>query len=158
MLVRYYKTIHISPSSLAGLSLAQFMHVMGGHIYINHTRLYDIWIFGNVIKYDNIVHLFASIVITLVIFDISKNYLHEAIFYNEALLLFTLILIVSGIGALNEIMEFGAVIFFHAQDRVGDYMNNAFDLFYNLLGATIGSIIVLRSKGYKEHKLPGVNR
>ena len=151
LLVIYRKKLYLSLTSLLGLSLAQLIHVLGGNLYIGQVRLYDYWIIENVLRYDNVVHTFTTIILALAVYDILKIYLHEKMHYSKTILILLLVLIVSGIGAFNEIMELGAVIFFHAQDRVGDYMNNAFDLVFNLVGSTIGSIIIISRKEYREN-------
>ena len=136
---------------MIGLSLAQLIHVLGGNLYVGSTRLYDYWIIDGLIRYDNVVHLFTSIILTFVVYDMLKNYLHEKMHYSRTILILLLVLIVSGIGAFNEIMELGAVLFFHAQDRVGDYLNNAFDLVFNLIGVLVGSLILVNRKDYKNN-------
>ncbi len=41
-----------------------------------------------------------------------------------------------GLGAVAEIAELFAVLFFAAGEQVGGYLNNAFDLVFNLLGGS----------------------
>jgi uncharacterized membrane protein YjdF len=53
-----------------------------------------------------------------------------------------LILIALGIGAVNEISEFAAVVFLGAQESVGDYFNNALDLVFNLFGAIVACFFI----------------
>lgn len=62
--------------------------------------------------------------------------------HHPALFSLLLILIALGIGALNEILEFGAVVFLDAQEAVGDYFNNAADLVFNLIGSVIAVIFI----------------
>ena len=47
-----------------------------------------------------------------------------------------------GTGALNEVLEFGAVILFGAAKQVGDYLNNALDLVFNLTGSIIACFFI----------------
>jgi glycopeptide antibiotics resistance protein len=58
---------------------------------------------------------------------------------SVALIIFT-ILAASGIGMLNEIIEFGMVIFAGAAEAVGGYYNTVLDLTFNFVGAIIGAI------------------
>jgi uncharacterized membrane protein YjdF len=150
LLVKYRKRLQISFSSVMGLSIVELAHILGGNIVINNIRLYDIWLIDNVFRYDNFVHIIAPVVVALVLFEMLKHYLHEKILYNRTILCCLIILMVCGIGALNEVMEFGAVIFFDAKDRVGDYTNNAFDLVYNLLGSIIGAVYIITRKEFKK--------
>ena len=48
-----------------------------------------------------------------------------------------------GFGALTEIVELMAVLFFNATEGVGGYFNNALDQLVNLFGAVTGAIIVI---------------
>jgi uncharacterized membrane protein YjdF len=153
LLVRYHKTLQLSFSSLVGLSFAQLIHVLGGNLYIHGIRLYDTWLIENIVKYDNFVHFVTSFILVLAVYDMVKNYLHEKMHYNKIVLYLLMVFIVLGIGAINEIMELGAVLFFNAGDRVGDYLNNAFDLVFNFLGSSVAMIWILSKKEYLvEHK------
>jgi uncharacterized membrane protein YjdF len=153
LLVKYRKTLQLSLSSFVGLSLAQLIHILGGNISIHGTRLYDLWIVEHIIRYDNFVHFVTTFILALVIYDMIKNYLHEKMHYNKLVLYLLIVLIVSGIGAFNEIIELGAVLFFNAGARVGDYFNNAFDLVFNFLGSSAGAAYILSRIDYrKRHK------
>ena len=55
-------------------------------------------------------------------------------------MLLIVVLAVTGVGALNEIFELGAVVF-TGSTGVGGYYNNALDLIFNLIGAIIGVMI-----------------
>ena len=48
---------------------------------------------------------------------------------------------------MNEILEFGAVLFLGAAKAVGDYYNNAWDLVFDMLGSIIACIFI-----YPYHK------
>ena len=144
----------MSLSSFVGLSFAQLIHVLGGNLYFNNIRLYDTWLIGHIIRYDNFVHFVTTFIIALAIYEMLKSYLHEKMHYNKIVLYLLIVLIVSGIGAMNEIMELGAVLFFNAAGRVGDYLNNAFDLVFNFLGSSAAAIYILSKKEYRiEHKI-----
>ena len=153
LLVIYHKRLQLSFSNLLGLSIIQLIHMLGGNIYIHEVRLYDIWIIQNFFRYDNLVHFVATFILAIVIYDMIKHYLHEKMHYNKIVLFLFIVLIVSGIGAVNEVMELGAVVWFNAAQRVGDYFNNALDLLFNLLGASFGAIYILNRREYRErHK------
>ena len=59
---------------------------------------------------------------------------------TKALIIFT-ILAAIGVGLLNEVVEFGMVVFADAADAVGGYYNTALDLVFNLVGAVMGVFI-----------------
>jgi len=53
-----------------------------------------------------------------------------------------LVLAASSIGAVNEIIEFAAVVLFQA-DGVGGYHNTCIDLVANLLGAIVSTVYLI---------------
>ncbi len=121
-------------------------HMFGGLIYLKETRLYDIVLIpiinggGELIilKYDQLIHTYCYMVFAILVYFAMKKHFKEG--QIKALILFT-ILATIGIGLLNEIIEFGMVIFADAAEAVGGYYNTALDLVFNLLGAIIGSIL-----------------
>lgn len=72
-----------------------------------------------------------------------KPHLDRKINHHRVLLSILIILIAVGTGAINEILEFGAVVFFRATQQVEDYTNNALDLLFNLIGAVIACFFVM---------------
>jgi uncharacterized membrane protein YjdF len=119
---------------MIGLSVGGLLHFMGGSIVIGGTRLYDITLI-RFVQYDNFVHLFNSFVATFVFYNLLARHFMKRLVHERALFSLILILIVSGLGAMNEIVEFGAVLFLDAAETVGGYYNNSIDLVYNLIGA-----------------------
>ncbi|MFM2414732.1 MAG: hypothetical protein RI911_425, partial [Candidatus Parcubacteria bacterium] len=53
---------------------------------------------------------------------------------------FLLVTFASGLGAYNEIIEFGLVVFMGMSAQIGDYYNNALDLVCNFNGALAASV------------------
>ncbi|MDD5651457.1 MAG: DUF2238 domain-containing protein [Candidatus Nanoarchaeia archaeon] len=135
IVVLYYKHIRLTSSLIVGLILISVLHTLGGHLFFNGIRLYDIWIIENLIRYDNLVHFIGYFVTTFIAYNLLSPYLDDKIKYNRFFLSLVLVFITIGIGALNEIFELFAVIFLNAGSQVGDYLNNAFDLVFNLLGS-----------------------
>jgi len=147
LIVLYYKKLHLTSTILVSLSVLGLMNLAGGNVYIYGTRLYDFWIIQGILKYDNIVHVLSIFVATFIAYSIVNPHLNLKIKYQPALFSLLLILIGLGIGTVNEIVEFGAVVFLGAQEAVGDYFNNALDLVFNLLGSIIAVFFI-----YKYHK------
>lgn len=137
---------------MIGLSIGGLLHFMGGSIVIDGTRLYDITLI-RFVQYDNFVHLFNSFVATFVFYNLLAAHFTKQLIHEHALFPFILILIVSGLGAMNEIVEFGAVLFLDAGATVGGYYNNSIDLVYNFLGAIGASWII--SHYHKKHMQSG---
>ena len=124
------------------------LHMAGGLLKINGLRLYD-FIFFNllgdpffILKYDQVLHTFCYFVISILIYFILKNYVKK----NEAALITFTILSALGVGLLNEVLEFGMVVFLDAADAVGGYYNTALDLLFNLIGAIIGPFVARKFK------------
>lgn len=114
------------------------MHMAGGTLYIGETRLYD-YIFlpligepYNVLKYDQFVHFFCYIVMTMLMYSVLIKITKSK--PNKIIFSIILILAASSVGAVNEIIEFCAVIFFQSEG-VGGYYNTAIDLVANVLGS-----------------------
>ena len=147
LIVSYYKKLHLKYIILGGLSFLGFMHLAGGTIDINGTRLYEFWIIQDILKYDNIVHALSLFVVTFVAYSIVSPHLDLKTKHHPILFSLLLVLTAMGIGTVNEILELGAVIFLGAQEGVGDYFNNALDLVFNLLGSIIAVFFI-----YPYHK------
>jgi uncharacterized membrane protein YjdF len=131
-----------------GFSIWLFFHLLGGSLMINGIRLYDsilIPILGepmNILKYDQVMHFICYAVFAIFVYAIiNKTFLLRESKYSRAVSFFVIVLVAEGIGAVNEIIELSTVIFFNSTG-VGDYMNNALDLVFNILGAILGTAII----------------
>lgn len=150
IIVLYHKKIHLTKTILLGLTILGAMHIFGGNIHILGTRLYDIWLIPpNILKYDNIVHVFGIFVATFVVYSFIHPHLDKKINHNSVLLSLILVSIAMGTGSFNEILELGAVVFLGATKQVGDYFNNALDIVFNLFGSIIACFFIIRYHGEK---------
>lgn len=122
-------------------SIWSMLHMAGGLIVINSTRLYDlilIPLIGDpffILKYDQVIHAYCYFAIAILVYFILKKYIP-----NKNALIYTSIMVAFGVGGLKEIIEFTMVVFANAGTAVGGYYNNALDLVTNLIGAIIGVI------------------
>ncbi len=126
------------------------LHMFGGSIIINGVgdRLYA-WVIFNwigapyhILKYDQIVHAYAYIVFTILVYhSLSKHFKKQD---TLALSIFA-VLASLGISLGNEIVEFAMVVFADAGNAVGDYYNTGLDMVFNLIGALIGIGIVRKN-------------
>jgi hypothetical protein len=131
---------------LWGLAIWGLLHMAGGGVRIGDGVLYGWEIIkliniGDtyILKFDQFVHAFGFCVTTLVTWHLLKPYLGRNVNYK---IIYPLIVAVSmGLGALNEIVEFAAVVVF-PETGVGGYFNTGLDLIFNMLGAIIGAVIV----------------
>ncbi|USN45285.1 MAG: DUF2238 domain-containing protein [Candidatus Woesearchaeota archaeon] len=130
----------LSHTSVIGISIVILMNLLGGFVFIGTTRLYDYWFIFGLLRYDHLMHFTSSIVATSIVFDLIHPLLKEFRQRTPILFYLTLVLLVAGLGALNEVVELGAVVFFDASQNVGTYLNNAVDLVVNFLGAICASI------------------
>ena len=131
---------------LWGLSIWGFLHMAGGGVRIGDSVLYAlklITIFDTgeifILKFDQLVHFYGFAVTTLVANHLLKNYWNERV--NYKIVYPALAAIGMGLGALNEIVEFMAVVAF-SNTGVGGYYNTALDLVFNTLGAIAAVIFI----------------
>lgn len=140
--ILHHKELHLKPTIVGGLSVIGLMHLAGGNLHFNGIRLYDIYLFQSFIRYDQIVHTLGFFVATFVSYSLIRPYLDTRMKHHPLVLSIILILTASGFGAINEVLEFAAVIFLGAAQAVGDYYNNAWDLVFNMLGAIAACIFI----------------
>lgn len=146
LIVKYRKKFKISVPAISGLTLLGFLSAFGGVVYIGGTRIFDIWIIPNILKYDNVIHFCASLVLAVMIFDYFYPHLDKELKQNTFVVICMFTLLALGIGAFYEIFELIAVLFLNAAEGVGGYLNNAFDLVFNTLGALTGTLIMHKKK------------
>ncbi|MEI7719343.1 MAG: DUF2238 domain-containing protein [archaeon] len=123
-------------------SIWSMLHMAGGLLKINGTRLYDtilIPLIGepfSILKFDQVIHIYCYFAIAILSYFIVKKYIP-----NKTALIYISILVAFAVGGLNEIIEFGMVVFANAGAAVGGYYNNALDLVCNLIGAIAGTLL-----------------
>lgn len=131
---------------LIGLSLWGFLHMAGGGIIVNGEVLYryiliPLYNGGEdffILKFDQFVHFFGFGVTTLVIYQLLTGHLNFA--HKKGTIYFVAICASMGLGALNEIVEFIAVLVF-PETGVGGYFNTSLDLVFNMFGAITGGVV-----------------
>lgn len=137
---------------LWGLSLWGFMHMSGGGVIVNGDVLYRLILFpiidaGDfvILRFDQFVHFFGFAIATLAVYHLLKPYLNEKT--NWKVIYLILAAAGTGLGVLNELVEFVAVVAF-SETGVGGYYNTALDLLFNALGAIAATVfIAIRRKG-----------
>ena len=117
------------------------LHLAGGTVRLTGKTLYAtilIPLIGepyNILKYDQVVHVYGFFVATLAIYYVLKPLLkkdHKSWFALGVVVTMAGL----GLGALNEIVEFTATVI-TPSTGVGSYINNALDLVANFIGAII---------------------
>lgn len=131
-----------------GFAIWMFLHMAGGSFYINGIKLYDTMLIKilpdpyNILKFDQLVHAFCYFVIALFVYSIVKSIAKKEVKTKTFFVI--VVLAATGIGAINEIIEFLTVALFGATG-VGGYFNNALDLIFNLAGAIV-AVFYARAK------------
>jgi len=122
---------------LLGMSIWGFLHMSGGYFIVGDKVLYGYWIFP-FLKFDMFVHAFGFSFATLLSYHILKKDLKKKINFKIGVFL---VIIGMGLGSLNEIVEFLAVVLFPSTG-VGGYENTMFDMVFNTIGSTIAVIYI----------------
>lgn len=136
---------------IAGVTLWAFMHMMGGSVQTPDGVLYA-WrmlpVFDGggefyILKFDQFVHAFLYGVVALMFYHLLREVV--GIGTHERFIAFISIFAAAGVGIMNEIIEFSAVVAL-PETGVGGYHNTVLDLIFNLTGALL-AILVYRFYG-----------
>ena len=147
--VLYYQKIQLNIHILLGLTILGALHIFGGNVHLFGTRIYDLWLIPHVFRYDNLVHCVGSFVGVFIVYNFLRPHLDKKVEHNFLLLSVILILMVMGIGAFNELLELLGVVVLGVAKEVGDYMNNALDLLFNLLGSVVACLVLTHNQKKK---------
>lgn len=130
---------------LWGLAIWGLAHMAGGGVPAGEDVLYAYVVVPLtsaselvILKYDQIVHFFGFGVATLVLWHILRR--NFPMLDGTKTIYAFAILGGMGLGALNELIEFTAVLAF-PDTNVGGYINTALDLAFNTLGAITAAIL-----------------
>lgn len=138
ILAHYYKYFNLDKWLIISLLGIAVLHLMGVTLSIGHTRLYDYWLLSW-FRYDNLVHFYSIFVVTIM----AHRILRPRFKIKSSFIFYMILILVSlGIGAVVEIFELMLVYLPGAGGGVGDYMNNALDLVYNLLGSLAACLFI----------------
>jgi putative membrane protein len=98
-----------------------------------------------ILKYDQLVHAYGFGVTAWVLWHLLSR--HYPVLRGSWTVLVYPALAAMGLGAVNEIIEFIAVLSV-PDTNVGGYLNTALDLCFNALGAVTAMVIVARVSGH----------
>ncbi len=132
---------------LWALSLWGLLHMAGGGVPVGDSVLYSAqviplsppngeWTF---LKYDQIVHAYGFGVTAWVLWHLMRR--HYPVLEGTWTIYVYPALAAMGLGAVNEIIEFAAVLSV-PETNVGGYVNTALDLVFNAAGAAAAMLIV----------------
>ena len=143
------KKYNFSPGVLLGLSIWGIMHMTGGILNVGDDVLYKLILVPIyqhpeiqefvLLKFDQAIHLYFYFFATLFSFYLLKPYLKQG--YSKKMIYVLLIFVGMGVGALNEIIEFGLVLAVESTG-VGGYYNTLLDIVFNTLGAILAVIYI----------------
>ena len=140
-----HRKVNFSHAALFMLSAWGFFHMIGGLVHVPATWvtengsgvLYSWWIIPGYFKYDNFAHAYGFFVATWVTWECVKSM--KGVTPSTGI--FVLCWLAGmGLGALNEVIEFSAVLLI-PNTNVGGYVNTGWDLVANMVGAGAAVII-----------------
>ncbi|SEO02370.1 Predicted membrane protein [Salinihabitans flavidus] len=132
---------------LWALSAWGLLHMAGGGVPVGGSVLYSLQILPitpadgemRLLKYDQIVHAYGFGVTAWLLWHLLRR--HFPMLMDTKTSLFYPALAAMGLGTVNEIIEFMAVLSV-SETNVGGYLNTALDLVFNALGAVIAMAII----------------
>jgi putative membrane protein len=144
---RSLRSAEYPPAMLWALSLWGLMHMAGGGVPVGDAVLYNLqviplgpadgeWTF---LKYDQLVHAYGFGVTAWVLWHLMAR--HYPVLEGTRTIYVYPALAAMGLGAVNEIIEFIAVLSV-PDTNVGGYLNTALDLVFNAAGAIIAMVLV----------------
>jgi len=135
---------------LWALALWGLAHMAGGGVPVGDSVLYSYVLFPivgtgemTILKYDQVVHGFGFAVTAWLLWHLMAH--HYPMLRHSWTIYVYPVLASIGLGAVNEIIEFSAVLMV-ADTNVGGYYNTALDLVFNSCGAIIAILLVARSE------------
>ncbi len=143
------RSVRFGLSILWGLTIWALLHMVGGNVRLSDGNVvYSLVLVPlvqsaeyEILRYDQVVHIFGFGVATLVCHHLLLPHLRDRIERRGTLMLLV-VLMGSGLGAVNEIVEFIAVLTV-PETGVGGYENTVLDLTSNLIGG-VAAVVWLR--------------
>jgi len=137
------RKIRFDRAILWGLTIWGLLHMAGGNLRVGGDVLYGLTLIPliprlDILRYDQLVHTFGFGVVTLLCHHLLRPYLRERI-DRWGTLSFLIVLMGSGFGAFNEIIEFVTVLAM-PETGVGGYENTLLDLVFNLIGGILAVV------------------
>lgn len=141
-------------SQLWALSFWGLTHMAGGLVPVpshwpidgGQGVLYSLWLIPDLLKYDQLVHAYGFGVTTW----LCWHGLHQQLLARNTAKVFPSVGMLTlaaacgmGFGALNEVIEFIAVLTI-PNTNVGGYINTGWDLVFNLIGCLLAAFLIRR--------------
>ena len=147
-----HSRVKLTKGLLWGLSVWGLAHMAGGLCPLpagwpysgDQAVLYSWWLIPQQLKYDQIVHAYGFAITTWLCWHILRNALRQpdGSPVRPTFGILTLCAAAGmGFGALNEVVEFIAVLTI-PNTNVGGYENTGWDLVSNLVGSVIAATVI----------------
>lgn len=140
VIVLIHRRVNLSQTALMLLSAWGLLHMLGGLMRVPPELtdnasgvLYSLWLIPEYLKYDNVVHAYGFGVAAWVCWECVRTI--PGIKPTTGVLALCW-LAGMGLGSLNEIVEFAAVLMIPGTN-VGGYENTGWDLVANAVGALV---------------------
>ena len=140
VVVLVHRRANLSQPALMLLSAWGLLHMLGGLARVppeltdnGSGVLYSLWLVPHYLKFDNVVHAYGFGVATWVTWECVRTI--KGIKPTTGVLALCW-LAGMGLGSLNEIIEFAAVLMIPGTN-VGGYVNTGWDLVANMVGALV---------------------
>jgi uncharacterized membrane protein YjdF len=157
LVVIMHKRVRFTSLVMWLLAIWGFLHMAGGTIPIPRecmasavppegtgNVLYNFRAFAWTPKYDQLIHAFGFFSATLAAWEALRGATNRALRVSFGTL-FAIVCVGMGLGALNEVVEFVAVLTI-PNTNVGGYENTGWDLVSNLTGCVLAAFVIpLRS-------------
>jgi len=135
----------IPASILAGISIWGLLHMMGGSIQtvdgvLYAWKIYPFFDGGGefyILKFDQVVHGYLYAVVALLFLHLLRNYFANK--HSQILIGFIAIMASLGVSAVNEMIEFIAVLTV-PDNGVGGYYNTVLDIVFNFAGSLLAAL------------------
>lgn len=127
------------------LSIWAWLHMAGGLVPVNGSVLYNlilIPIIGEpylILKFDQVVHAYGFFTATLLMYYVIKPHVKSKA--GLFAIPFIAFCAGNGLGALNEVVEFLAVVIL-PNTNVGGYINTGIDVVSNMIGSAIAALLI----------------
>ena len=128
---------------MVGLSIWGLLHMLGGYVHIGDGVLYGYQIIDKFLRFDQLVHMYGFGMATLFGYYILRPSLKDGA--RPISISVLLVFIGMGLGSLNEVIEFAAVLAL-PETGVGGYYNTMWDMVFNTMGA-IAAVFYLNMSG-----------
>lgn len=155
-----HRAVRLTGALLWAFSVWGLLHMAGGLLPVpeswphegSHAVLYSLWLIPERLKFDQVVHAYGFGITTWLCWHALSVGLWRRYGVRPEPSAGLLTLCAAGgmgFGALNEVIEFIAVLSL-PDTNVGGYVNTGWDLVSNLIGA-VTAALVLRCRGSVRH-------